>query len=66
MIIFMLSNNDLDAIQTRIDGALKPVNKKLNKLQKDLNIVINSFDNDIIETKQRIDRIEQHLNLPSF
>jgi len=60
----MLTKNDLDSIQTLIAQSLKPVNKKLNKLQKDLNIVINTFDKDIIETKHRVDRIEKHLNLP--
>lgn len=58
------TKEDLNAIRNLITQSLKPVNKKLNKLQKDLNIVINTFDKNIIETKHRVDRIEKHLDLP--
>jgi len=75
MIDIMLTKNDLNAIQTivktivkkevdeKISKSIKPINSKLNKMQKDLDLVIRTFDKDIIETKHRVDRIEKHLDL---
>ncbi|MBI3366127.1 hypothetical protein HY041_00670 [Candidatus Roizmanbacteria bacterium] len=68
----MLTKNDLQAIQQivgktvkkEISAETKPINKELKKLRKDLNVVISSFDNDIIDTKNRVARIEGHLHLP--
>ena len=40
--------------------------KELQKLRKDLNMVIASFDNEIVNTKLRVDRIEENLHLPAF
>jgi len=68
MINIMLTKDDLEAIQLivnqSISKALVPVNKKLNKVCKNLDLVIRTFDKDIIETKRRVDRIEKHLDLP--
>ncbi|PIY72143.1 hypothetical protein COY87_02495 [Candidatus Roizmanbacteria bacterium CG_4_10_14_0_8_um_filter_33_9] len=66
------TKDDLNAIQTivkkeveeQIINSIKPINQKLNKMQQNLNLVIRTFDKDIIETKHRVDRIEKHLDLP--
>lgn len=72
----MLTKDDLQAIQQIVkievkkelkDGltvGLKPIQKELRKLRKDLNVTITSFDSEIINTRHRVDRIEDHLNLP--
>ncbi len=52
--------------ENRLDQKLKPIHKKLNKLQKDLDITIRSLDNDHLKNRQRIERIENHLQLPHF
>ena len=74
----MLTKNDLQAIRQIVTVVVKeevkkeirvelsPVIKEIQKLRKDLNVVITSFDGDIIETKLRVDRIEGHLHLPPF
>ena len=66
----MLTRDDLQAIQqivkvevkkklrTACLWVLKPIYKELRKLRKDLNITITSFDNEIIDTRRRVDRIE--------
>ncbi len=50
---------------------LKPIQKNIlslkkdvQKLRRDLNVTITSFDRDIIDTRRRVDRIEDHLQLP--
>ncbi|MEK7078623.1 MAG: hypothetical protein AAB929_01005 [Patescibacteria group bacterium] len=72
----MLTRDDLQAIQqivkvevkkeikNGLSVGLKPIYKELRKLRKDLNITITSFDNEIIDTRRRVDRIEDHLDLP--
>lgn len=66
----MLTNDDLQAIQQVVKKEIsletKPIKKELQKLRKDLNVVISLFDNDITDTKLRVDRIEANLHLPSF
>ena len=66
----MLTNDDLQAIQRvvkkEISFEAKPIKKELQKLRKDINVVISTFDNDIIDTKLRVDRIESNLHLPPF
>lgn len=67
----MLTKNDLVAIKNIVSEEVRkeiaaetnPINKKLRKLNKDLNAVITLFDDDIIDTKCRVDRIENHLHL---
>lgn len=43
---------------------LTPILKELRKLRKDLNVTITSFDREIIDTRRRVDRIEDHFQLP--
>ena len=58
----MLTREDLAAIEhifeEKIDKKLTPVHKKLNKLQKDLNMVIGVFDSDIVDLQKRMDKVE--------
>lgn len=42
---------------------LKPVNKKLNKIDKDLKTTINFFDNELLGHDKRISKIEAHIGL---
>ena len=50
----------------KIDRKFKKVDKQLKKIQKDLTTTINYFDNNCIDHKKHLDRIEQHLGLPQF
>ena len=72
----MLTQTDLDKIENifnknfdkkfseNFDKKIKPINKQLNKIQKDLKITINYFDHNFINHETRIKRAENHLNLP--
>jgi Skp family chaperone for outer membrane proteins len=51
-------------VKQQIRAEIKPIHGELKKLRKDLNAVITTFDGDIMETKKRVDRIEDHLHLP--
>ncbi|MFA5136547.1 MAG: hypothetical protein WC489_04095 [Patescibacteria group bacterium] len=66
----MLTKNDLQSIKQAIKDETDPINKRLGtlnkevrKLRKDINTTIKVFDNDITDTKLRVDRIEDHLHL---
>ena len=50
-------------MDNKLETKLKPIHKKLNKLQRDLDATISLFDRDIVNHKHRIDRIEDHLHL---
>lgn len=66
----MLTKDDLHAIRQIVKEEIKeetnPIKKELKKLRKDLNVAITSFDDDITETKLRVDRIEGNLHLTPF
>ena len=68
----MLTKNDLQQIRSivreevkdEVEQQLKPVSKKLNRVAKDLSYVIGNYDERIVLTNRRVDKIEEHLNLP--
>lgn len=51
-------------IDKKLEKRFKPILKELRKLRKDLHVTITSFDREIIDTRHRVDPIEDHLNLP--
>lgn len=71
----MLEKQDLQEIQkivqdetkkivrAELEKELKPIKRDISKISRDLTVVINTFDNEILNNRRRIDRIEQHLNL---
>jgi len=62
----MLTKDDLQAIEglldTKLDeklnSKLKPINQKLNKLQKDMNVIVHVFDSDIADLQNRTEKLE--------
>lgn len=59
----MLTKNDLSAIEQifnkNFDVKINPVLKKLNKLQKDMNTIVRVFDSDIVDLKNRTEKLER-------
>ena len=55
--------DNIDKKFDNIDTEFKEVNKKISKIQKDIKTVINYFDHDLINHKQRLSQIEHCLNL---
>lgn len=51
-------------IENKLGEALKPIEKDIRKLNKDMKIVINFFDRETIDLDKRVLRVENHLNLP--
>lgn len=47
-----------------IEKKLKPIEKNINSIKKDTSVIISFFDREVLRLRQRIDRIEEHLNLP--
>ncbi|MFZ2206603.1 MAG: hypothetical protein WA061_04805 [Microgenomates group bacterium] len=54
----MLTNDDLTAIERVMEKKIKPLRSKLNKVQKDINAVVNVFDSDIVDLQNRTDKLE--------
>jgi hypothetical protein len=62
---------DIKMSQMRITGIIdelknrvKNIEIKINQISKDLKYAINFLDKEDVKTVKRIDRIENHLNLP--
>lgn len=77
--MYMLTKNDLQQIGELLDTKLeekleeklepikkeqKQVKKKLNKMSNDINLVVRTFDKDIMQNRKRIERLEDHVDLP--
>ena len=52
--------NDVPAI---VKSELKPFSKLLSKIQKDIKILINFFDREILNLKTKVDNLESRVNL---
>ncbi|MFC1790508.1 hypothetical protein ACFLZP_03435 [Patescibacteria group bacterium] len=60
-------------VQEEIETELKPIKKNLALLQKDMekvrtdiDVIINFFDQEYLGLRRRVTRIEEHLDLPSL
>lgn len=51
-------------VKNEITSALNPVNKKLNRAVKDISYMVKTFDKDIVNHRQRIETIEERLDIP--
>ncbi len=64
----MLEKSDLqqikEVVEVVVEQKLKPIHKKLNGLQKDIDLIARSTDKDLTRTMHRVTRIEKHLELP--
>ncbi len=64
----MLTKSDLNAIDglivKRLDQKINPIEKRLNRLEKDVKSIITLFDGLIIKLEKRVKRIEDYLDLP--
>lgn len=43
---------------------LVPIKKDISKIRKDMNEIIGFFDTEYMELRKRVERLEDHLNLP--
>ena len=51
---------------TALEEKLKPIHKKLNKIDRDLKATNHYFDGRIIGHEKRITKIESHLNISTI
>lgn len=73
-ILTMLTKTDLKDIGNLLDERLdkqfkikfKPIKSDISKIRKDIDVIISLFDREYINLRQRIERIEEHLNLPNL
>ncbi|HBC44555.1 TPA: hypothetical protein DCZ81_00085 [Candidatus Collierbacteria bacterium] len=57
---------DIDKRLASMEKELKAVEKKLIKLKKNDDTIIRFFDHEVMNTKKRVDRLEDHLHLSSL
>jgi hypothetical protein len=68
----MLARDDLqqvrevvrEEVKDEVSQQLKPVNRKLNRLQKDMKVIVYDYSNAISGLRTRVEKIEEHLDLP--
>jgi hypothetical protein len=53
-------------LKEELSKELKPINKELRQLRKDVNVMMTSFDRDYTWLRLRMGRAEHELNLPSL
>ena len=46
-----------------IDQKLKPIKQDVAEIRKDIKSIVNFFDDEYLELRTRVERIEEHLNL---
>ena len=63
----MLTRDDLQQIRgvvkEEVAIQLKPVNRKLTRLQKDMTLIVKDYTNAIVHVRKRVEKIEDHLHL---
>ena len=45
---------------------IKTVKNDVSKIRKDVDVMLSVFDREYLELRKRVERIEDHLNLPSI
>ena len=73
----MLNNNDIKGIKKLLQDEISPakddikkiksdantINSYISKIRKDINGIITFFDNEYIELRSRVDKIEEYLKI---
>ena len=64
----MLTPNDLSEIKKIIEPLKKDVTKvkkNVARIQKDVKVIVSYFEDENMDVRKRVERIEDHLSLPS-
>lgn len=73
----MLTKSDLKALDEKLDQKLDPIKKDITEMRKDITVmrkditeirkdsktIVNYFDNEYLELRTRVERIERIMNL---
>lgn len=59
----MLDKKDLNLIKNLVKTELKPVKQDLGKIRRDISTLVGFFDSEIVDLRERLDRVEEILNL---
>ncbi len=66
----MLTKTDLSAIDellsNRFKVELKPIKHDIAKVRKDIDGILSLFDQEYVDLRKRVERIEEHLQLSSL
>jgi len=56
------TKDDLKTLATKND--LKPIKSDIAKIRKDIDAMLSMLDREYVELRKRVERLEEHLNLP--
>lgn len=59
----MIQEGIKQTVPTMIERALKPIKKDIKEIRKGVNIVVDYFDREALGLRDRVERIERHLQL---
>ena len=68
----MLTKEDIQQIKELLEPIQKEVNriggieKRLEKIEKNVDTIVSFFDRENVNLRKRVQRIEEHLNLPEY
>jgi hypothetical protein len=62
----MLTNDDLKNIDGLMVKRVQPLAQDVVKIRKDMKTVVNFFDHEYLDLRKRIQRLEDHLGLPTI
>ena len=54
-----------EEVKSEVSLQIKPVNRKLNRLQKDITWIMHDYTNAIVHVRKRVERLEKHVGFSS-
>jgi len=54
-----------ETVKEEVSVQLKPVNRKLNRIQKDIRWIMRDYTNAIVHVRKRVERLENHAGFSS-
>lgn len=53
-------------IGEKLKRELKPIKEDMTKTRKDINVIVSLFDREYVDLRKRVERIEEHLQIPQI
>lgn len=53
----------ISQLNENIKQQFKPVKEDISKIRKDIKVIVDFFDQEYLNLRKRVERIEEHLNL---
>jgi len=61
--LVMLTSRDLQQLDNLFDKKLNPIERKLERIEKNLVTITNFLDREVVSLKKKVSKMENHLGL---